>query len=309
MNKRIVVALGGNAIQPPGVPATAENQFAAVRATCQHLAEMIRLGYQVIVTHGNGPQVGNILLQNEEARDVVPPMPLDVCGAQTQGFIGYMIQQSMGNTLPEVTVASVVTQVEVSPLDPAFDRPTKPIGPFYTQHEAEKLEREKDFVMVEDSGRGWRRVVPSPTPLAIVEKEAISTLLAANMLVIASGGGGIPVVRDSEGRLSGVEAVIDKDLAAEKLAADVDAQELMILTDVDAVAINWGTPQQEFLGELSLQQARNFQRQGHFKAGSMGPKVEAACRFVENGGETAIIASLSSALSALQGNAGTRFVG
>ena len=309
MNKRIVVALGGNAIQPPGVPATAENQFAAVRATCQNLAEMIRQGYQVIITHGNGPQVGNILLQNEEARDVVPPMPLDVCGAQTQGFIGYMIQQSMGNILPELTVASIVTQVEVSPLDSAFDRPTKPIGPFYNQPEAEKLQREKDFVMVEDSGRGWRRVVPSPTPLAIVEKEAIATLLAQNMLVIASGGGGIPVVRDSEGKLSGVEAVIDKDLAAEKLAADVDAHILLILTDVDAVAINWGTPQQEFLGELSLQQARSFQRQGHFKAGSMGPKVEAACRFVEHGGETAIIASLSSALPALQGNAGTRFVG
>lgn len=309
MNKRIVVALGGNAIQPPQKAGTAANQFASVRETCAQLADMIRQGYQVILTHGNGPQVGSILLQNEEAKQAVPPMPLDVCGAQTQGFIGYMMQQSMGNQLPNLSVATVVTQVEVGVDDPAFQHPTKPIGPFYSPAEAERLQTEKGWSMVEDSGRGWRRVVPSPTPLAIVEKEAISALLEQGILVIAAGGGGIPVTRAADGKLNGVEAVIDKDLAGERLAADVEANILLILTDVEAVALNWGTPEQEFLSELNVSQARNFQHQGHFKAGSMGPKVEAACRFVENGGELAVIASLGNALAALQGNSGTRFTG
>jgi carbamate kinase len=307
MTKRVVVALGGNAILQPKQAGTAENQFRAVQQTCAQLADMIKEGYQVVITHGNGPQVGNILLQNDEAKNIVPPFPLDVCGAQTQGFIGYMIQQSMGNLLPEQPVVSLVTQVQVSADDPGFQNPTKPIGPFYNQDDAEKMQAEKGWAVVEDSGRGWRRVVPSPNPTAIVEKDAIAALIEKGFLVIASGGGGIPVVRTAEGKLQGVEAVIDKDLAGQRLAADVKADVLLILTDVEAVAINFGKPEQQNLGEVTVGQVREYQREGHFKAGSMGPKVEAACRFVEAGGQRALIASLNNASLALAGKSGTQF--
>lgn len=307
MTKRVVVALGGNAILQPKQAGTAENQFRAVQETCAQLADMIKEGYQVVITHGNGPQVGNILLQNDEAKHVVPPFPLDVCGAQTQGFIGYMIQQSMGNLLPEQPVATLVTQVQVSADDPGFQNPTKPIGPFYNQEDAEKMRAEKGWAVVEDSGRGWRRVVASPNPTAIVEKDAIAALIEKGFLVIASGGGGIPVVRTAEGKLQGVEAVIDKDLAGQRLAADVKADVLLILTDVEAVAINFGKPEQQNLGEVTVAQIREYQKEGHFKAGSMGPKVEAACRFVEAGGERAIIASLNNVSLALAGKSGTQF--
>jgi carbamate kinase len=305
MSKRVVVALGGNAILQPKQSGTSEIQFENVRNTCAQLADLITDGYQLIITHGNGPQVGNILLQNEEAKAVVPPMPLDICGSQTQGFIGYMIQQSMKNLLPHRNVGTILTQVLVDANDPAFQHPTKPIGSFYTQEEADHLRAEKGYAMVEDSGRGWRRVVPSPDPKSIVEKELILALLEKDVLVIASGGGGVPVVSDTRGKLTGVEAVIDKDLAGQRLAMDVEADALMILTDVEAVAIHWGKPEQKFLGRLTVAEARKLMAEGHFKAGSMGPKVEAAVRFIEMGGEMSVIASLNNAADALAGRAGT----
>lgn len=305
MSKRVVVALGGNAILQPKQEGTAEVQFANVIDTCIQLADLIKAGYQLVITHGNGPQVGNILLQNEEAKDKIPPMPLDICGSQTQGFIGYMIQQAMKNLLPQRHVGTVLTQVLVDAGDSAFQNPTKPIGPFYSKQEAEQLIAQKGYTMVEDSGRGWRRVVPSPNPKAIIEKDLIQALLERDAIVIASGGGGIPVVKDSQGKLRGIEAVIDKDLAGARLGGDVDADILLILTDVEAVAVNWGKPDQRFLHRLSLREARDLAAQGQFKAGSMGPKVEAAIRFVEQGGEQAIIVSLNKAAAALEGHAGT----
>ncbi len=305
MSKRIVVALGGNAILQPKQEGTAALQFQNVINTCVQLAGLIEAGHQLVITHGNGPQVGNILLQNEAAKDKIPPLPLDVCGAQTQGFIGYMIQQAMKNLLPRRQVGTILTQVLVGADDPAFQNPTKPIGPFYGKEEADKLVAEKGYTMVEDSGRGWRRVVPSPDPRAIVEKELIQALLDQDAIVIAAGGGGIPVVTDGQGQLRGIEAVIDKDLAGARLAQDVGAQILLILTDVEGVAVNWGQPDQRFLRQLNRQQARELLGQGQFKAGSMGPKVEAALRFIEQGGEQSIIVSLDKAAAALAGQAGT----
>jgi carbamate kinase len=305
MSKRIVVALGGNAILQPKQEGTAALQFQNVINTCVQLAGLIEAGHQLVITHGNGPQVGNILLQNEAAKDKIPPLPLDVCGAQTQGFIGYMIQQAMKNLLPRRQVGTILTQVLVGADDPAFQNPTKPIGPFYGKEEADKLVAEKGYTMVEDSGRGWRRVVPSPDPRAIVEKELIQALLDQDAIVIAAGGGGIPVVTDGQGQLRGIEAVIDKDLAGARLAQDVGAQILLILTDVEGVAVNWGQPDQRFLHQLNRQQARELLGQGQFKAGSMGPKVEAALRFIEQGGEQSIIVSLDKAAAALAGQAGT----
>lgn len=305
MNKRIVVALGGNAILQPRQEGTAEVQFANVINTCKQLAAFIEAGHQLVITHGNGPQVGNILLQNEEAKDKVPPMPLDVCGAQTQGFIGYMIQQVMQNLLPRQAVGTVVTQVLVAADDSAFKNPTKPIGPFYSAVEAKQLGEQKGYTMVEDSGRGWRRVVPSPDPIAIVEKDLIQALLESGVVVIASGGGGIPVVRADGGGLKGIEAVIDKDLAGARLAEDVAADIFLILTDVEAVAVNWGKPEQRFLRQLSLAEGKELMAKGEFRAGSMGPKVEAALRFIRQGGEKAIIVSLDKAAAALAGEAGT----
>lgn len=308
MAERIVVAFGGNAILQPKQKGTAEEQFENVRSACEALVGMVRSGAQLVLTHGNGPQVGNILLQNEAGKDIVPAMPLDVCGSQTQGFIGYMIQQSFVNELRRCgmphQVATVVTQVVVGEEDPAFQNPTKPIGPFYTEEQARRIMSEKGFVMKEDAGRGWRRVVPSPDPKEIYEKEVIQTLVSNGVIVIASGGGGIPVVRKNGG-LAGVEAVIDKDLAGQRLALDVKADTLMILTDVPQVALNYGQPNQRFVSSMTVAEARQYQAEKHFKAGSMGPKVEAAVRFVEAGGHRAIIASLAQAEAAVKGEAGT----
>ncbi len=307
---RIVVALGGNAILKPKQRGTITEQLENVRTTSRQIASMIAMGHEVVVTHGNGPQVGNILLQNEEAYKAagIPPMPLDVCGSKSQGLLGYLIQRSLRNEL--VTrgirkhVATIVTQVLVKRDDPAFLNPEKPIGPFYTPERARRLANERGYVMKEDANRGLRRVVPSPDPTRIVEIEVIRTLVDAGNIVIASGGGGIPVIEDDRGRLEGIEAVIDKDLAGERLATDLKADTFLILTDVDQVALDFGKPTQRFISQASVSEVRNWQQESHFRPGSMGPKVEAAVRFVLAGGDRAVITSLEAACAALDG-AGT----
>ena len=305
-----VIALGGNAILQPGQKGTFEEQMANVRVTCEQFVQMVLSGqYKIIITHGNGPQVGNILLQNEVGKDVAAPMPLDVCGAESQGLIGYMIQQTLHNLLaehgrPDIPIATVVTQVVVDQNDPAFRDPTKPVGPFYEEAQARQLAEKKGYHVKEDAGRGWRRVVPSPDPIEIFEKDAICQLIDARTIVIASGGGGIPVIKE-DGHLIGVEAVIDKDLAGQRLAADVEAKIFLILTDVEQVMLNYKTPQQKGLAHVSLEEIKHYDTEGHFAKGSMAPKVRAAIRFIEAGGERAIIASLDHAMDALEGKAGT----
>ena len=307
MPEKIVIALGGNALQSKNSDATAEAQLEIVRKTCEFIAEISLRGYEMAVVHGNGPQVGRIVLASETAKDVVPPMPFDVCGAMSQGYIGYHIQQALKYALNRCgrnyPVVSLMTQVVVDPKDPAFQTPTKPIGAFYTQEEAQALEREKGYVLREDAGRGWRRVVASPQPRKIVEIGAVR-LLWDHAIVITCGGGGVPVVEHADGTL--VAAVIDKDLAAELLAEEVGADALLILTEVEKVAIRFGKPDQEDLGHLSLAEAARYAEEGQFGVGSMLPKVQAAMKFVrENPGKKAIITSLDKALDALDGKTGT----
>ncbi len=308
--KTVVVALGGNAIIQPGQEGTFDEQMVNVHVTCKQLAHMVESGgYRVVVTHGNGPQVGNLLLQNEAGKEVAAPMPLFALGAESQGFIGLMIQQNLGNLLAEqgngdIPVATIVTQVVVDKDDPAFANPTKPVGPFYSEEEAKALEADKGYNVREDAGRGWRRVVPSPDPIEINEKAAIRQLVEGKAIVIASGGGGIPVIREN-GKLVGVDAVIDKDLAGERLAVDVGASIFMVLTDVDSVRLNYNTPDEQVLSNITIDEAKKHAEEGHFAKGSMEPKVRAAVRFVEAGGEKAIITSLDQAVAALEGNAGT----
>jgi carbamate kinase len=308
--KTVVVALGGNAILQPGQKGTFEEQMLNVHVTCEQLAHMVESGkYRVVVTHGNGPQVGNLLLQNEAGKDVAAAMPLFVCGAESQGLIGLMIQQNLGNLLAaqgkgDIPVATIVTQVVVDKKDPAFANPTKPVGPFYSEKEAKALESDKGYNVREDAGRGWRRVVPSPDPIEIYEKAAIRQLVEGRAIVIASGGGGIPVIREN-GKLVGVDAVIDKDLAGERLAVDVGASIFMVLTDVDSVRLNYKTPQEKKLSKITVDEAKQYSKEGHFAKGSMDPKVRAAIRFIEAGGEKAIITSLDQAVAALEGKAGT----
>ncbi len=306
---RVVIALGGNALQAPGSPATAEAQLQVVKETCEYLAEISCQGYEIAVAHGNGPQVGRILLASETAKDVTPAMPFDVCGAMSQGYIGYHIQQGLKYALNKrnrnIPVVSLVTQVVVEREDPAFANPTKPIGPFYNEAEAQALMAEKGFVMKEDAGRGWRRVVPSPTPRKIAELDSIRRLWDST-IVITVGGGGIPVVENLDGTLEGVAAVIDKDLAAERLAEDVQADILMILTEVEQVCVNFGKPDQKALAAMSLSEAARYVAEGHFAPGSMLPKVQAAMKFVQsNPHKKAIITSLNKAVEALEGRSGT----
>ena len=311
MAKRVVIALGGNAILKPNQPATVETQLANIQLSAEQIAKIEKLDHQIVVTHGNGPQVGNILRQNEEAKEVVPPFPLDVCNAESQGFIGYLMEQSIKNKIEqeELTsnVVTLLTQVEVAADDPAFEKPTKPIGLFYSEEEAKKMAEEKHWVMQEDAGRGYRRVVPSPQPVTIHGVESMVHLLNQNTIVIAGGGGGIPVVKQAEG-LKGIEAVIDKDRTGKKLAEQVDADVFMMLTDVNNVYINYGTPEQEKLTGLSVSEAQAYFDAGHFAEGSMGPKMEAAIAFAKQG-KTAIICSLEEADLALLGEAGTRIAG
>ena len=309
MAERLVIALGGNALQSGNAAPTAEAQLEVVRGTARQLAEVSARGYEMAIVHGNGPQVGRILLASETAKDVVPPMPFDVCGAMSQGYIGYHIQQALKYALAarnrNYPVVALTTQMIVDGNDPAFQNPTKPIGAFYTEEEARTLEREKGYAMCEDAGRGWRRVVASPLPRKIVEIEAVR-LLWDHAIVITCGGGGVPVVEHPDGTLEGVAAVIDKDFAAELLAEEVDADALLILTEVEKVAIHFGKPNQQDLGHLSLAEAARYVEEGQFGVGSMLPKVQAAMKFVRaNPGRKAIITSLDKCLDALDGKTGT----
>jgi len=310
--RTIVVALGGNAILQRGERGTAEEQRANVKATAEQIASLVKRGHRVVLTHGNGPQVGNILIQNEIAGEVVPAMPMDICGAESQGMIGYMMQMFLGNALRregiDIPVSTIVTQVLVERDDPAFANPTKPVGPFKDERYARERQETFGEKWVEDSGRGWRRVVPSPDPSVIVEAPSIKALVEAGHVVICVGGGGIPVVRDEDGSLFGVEAVIDKDLGAERLATAVGADTLVILTDVNGAAVNYGTPQEKWLGEVGYDELRRHEQEGHFRKGSMGPKVRAILRFYEHGGREGVISSLDHVLDAVEGKTGTRLV-
>ena len=308
--KKIVIALGGNALQSGRGPATAEEQLRVVRETCEHIADLSCRGYEIAIVHGNGPQVGRILLSSETAKNVTPAMPFDVCGAMSQGYIGYHLQQSLKYALNmrnrSTPVVTVATQMIVDENDPAFNDPTKPIGPFYSEEEAKKISEEKGYVMKEDAGRGWRRVVASPMPRKIVEIDAVKRLWDST-IVITCGGGGVPVIEKSNGVLEGVDAVIDKDFAAELLAEQVEADVLMILTEVEKVAINYNRPDQKDLSVMTLKDATEYMEEGQFAKGSMLPKVQAAMKFVRAfPGKRAVITSLDKALEGLLGETGTQ---
>lgn len=311
MHGTVVVALGGNAILQPGQTGTLAEQTANIRSASREIGALIAGGYRVVLTHGNGPQVGNILLQNEAARDWVPAMPLDVLGAESQGEIGYLFQRELQRDLQRrgigSPVVSLLTQVVVDPADPAFARPTKPVGPFYPEGEARARMASTGAAYAEDAGRGWRRIVPSPYPRRIVELAAIRRLIEAGTVVICCGGGGIPVIETADG-LQGVEAVIDKDLAAQRLATDMGADQLLILTDVPQVYLDYGKPTQRALSLLLAAEAQRYLDEGQFPAGSMRSKVEGAIQFVAAGDRRAIITSLSAAVTAVEGRAGTQIV-
>jgi carbamate kinase len=310
--KLIVIALGGNALLQRGQKGTFEEQYENVKKSVTQIADLIQQGYKIVMTHGNGPQVGATLLRHEAAKNIVPAFPLDACGAETQGFIGYMIQQALRNEFKtrgiDKFVVTVISRVIVDKHDIAFEKPTKPIGPFYSKEEADKLKQQRpDLTVKEDAGRGYRRVVPSPDPKIIAERNAIRALVDAGFIVVACGGGGIPIIEDATLAV-GVEAVIDKDLAGQRLATLIGAHIFVILTDIDAAYLNYGTPKQEKIGEITSGKLRNHLNEGHFKEGSMGPKVEAAIRFVESGGDRAIISELGKLVEALDGKTGTQVV-
>ncbi len=309
MNK-IVIALGGNALQEAGKPATAESQLEVVEKTSEYIADIIERGYNVVLAHGNGPQVGRIVIQNEYSASQTPAMPFDVCGAMSQGYIGYHMQQGLEKVLRargnNKRVVTLVTQVVVDKDDPKFKNPSKPIGPFYNEATAKQLAEEKGYTMKEDAGRGWRRVVASPMPVEIVELDAVKCLIDGGFIPITVGGGGIPVIKDENGNYIGTAAVIDKDLASEKLAEDIDADALVILTAVENVCVNFGKPDQKSLSTLTVDEARAYIAEGQFAPGSMLPKVEAAIKFAQSKpGRKAIITSLDKAVEALEGKAGT----
>lgn len=310
--KLIVVAFGGNAVYPPTIKGTAEEQLAIMAEACERLVPVFRAGYRAVLTHGNGPVVGNILFRMARTSKELQPMPMDVCVAHSQGGIGYMLQQSLANVLArhgmDARVSSIVTEVEVDANDPAFANATKPVGRFFSQADAERIAAETDWEFVEDSGRGWRRVVPSPTPLAILDAPAIAALLAAGVIPIAAGGGGIPVVREPGGGYRGVAAVIDKDLTSALLAADVGAGALVMLTGVERVALDFGQPTERAVDRLTAIEARKHLADGQFPPGSMGPKITAALRFLERGGPRAVITALDRLELALAGQAGTEIV-
>ncbi|MBI4279245.1 MAG: carbamate kinase [Armatimonadetes bacterium] len=310
MGRMAVVAIGGNSLIKDDADPSVAAEIEALTETAAHLGALVAQGWDVVITHGNGPQVGFNLLRSEMAARVAPVLPLDVLGAQTQGSLGYMIQQVLGNELRrrnmDRPVVSVVTQVVVDATDPAFDAPSKPIGHFYRQAEAEWHTRNRGWTLRADAGRGWRRVAASPRPLEILEHEAIRALVRAGFVVVAAGGGGIPVVRDARGHLRGVEAVIDKDLASSLLARRIGADLLLFSTAVERVALWYGTPRQRDLEEMRAAEGRRYLAEGHFPPGSMGPKIEGALDFVESTGGETIITAPEHIERALRGETGTR---
>jgi carbamate kinase len=310
--KLAVVAFGGNALLRPEDRGTQEEQIARAKQAARWLAEIVRRDYRLIVVHGNGPQVGNILVQAEEASTKIPPQSLDVCVAQTEGSIGFMLQQAIRNRLENIglggDVATVLTEVEVDANDPAFKRPTKPIGPFFTRYRAEALERDLGWTMREDSGRGWRHVVPSPRPLRILNLRTIEHMLDTADVVIAAGGGGIPVVRGRDGNWRGIEAVIDKDFASSLLATELKADLFIVLTGVSKVAIDYGKPTEKTLARMTVAEAEKHLADGQFPAGSMGPKIEASVQFVRATGQQVLITDVDVLREALAGEDGTLIV-
>ncbi|OYT15079.1 MAG: carbamate kinase [Bacteroidetes bacterium 4572_77] len=312
MNKLAVVAFGGNALLKSGQKGTIDEQENNVYETCSHLVDLIKNGYDIVIGHGNGPQVGNVLLQHEAGEKVfgVPKLPVDIAVAETQGFIGYMIEQQMRNVLYkedlERDIITIVTQVLVDKNDPAFNNPTKPIGPYYTKEESDKIAKETAAVFQEDArGRGWRKVVASPRPVRINNRKSIEKLARDGQIVVAVGGGGIPVHYVESNKLEGIDAVIDKDLASSMLASQIRADEFYILTDISKVYINFNTPEQEALNRITVKQAKEYLDQGQFAEGSMAPKVRAAIEFVENGGKRCII---TTAAELGDNESGTRIV-
>lgn len=313
MKKTVVIAIGGNSIIRPGERGTIAQQWAAADETCRHIASIIRDGWRVIITHGNGPQIGNILLRSEIASSQLPTLPLDVCGADSQGAMGYMIQQLLDRELKKAgindrKVVTVVTQVIVDMKDPAFKNPSKPIGPFYTREEASKHRIEDHWDIIEDASRGYRRVVASPLPLRIVEEEAIKYLVEGGYTVITAGGGGLPVSLEADGSFKGQSAVIDKDRASSLLASSIKADVLLISTAVPKVCINFKKPEQKELDTMTTAEAEKYSREGHFIRGSMLPKIEASISFIKNGGKRAVITTPEKMREALQGNAGTQII-
>ncbi len=308
---RVVVALGGNALLRRGDEDSAEVMRKNARKAAERVADVAEHGWEIVVTHGNGPQVGRILLQNEAASEWVHPMPLDVCGAESQGQIGYLLQVTIGDVFyergMERPVATVITFARVRPDDPAFEKPTKPIGPHYEEAQAKRLAEERGWVVAQESEGKWRRVVPSPRPYSIVEAPVIRQLAESGAIVIAGGGGGVPVIEQGP-RLVGVEAVVDKDLASALLAADLRADLLLMLTDIDRVERGYDTPAAEPIDRIDVATARSLLDDGEFPSGSMGPKVEAACRFAIATGHSAVITSIPLAEAAVEGTAGTRIV-
>ncbi len=310
MAKKAVLALGGNAIIQAGQKGTITEQFKNTRDSLGGVVELIKQGYQLAISHGNGPQVGNMLIQhNAGIQKGVAPLPLGVLVAATEGTMGYMIEQSLQNKLIQEKITNKVvtinSQVLVSKDDPSMQNPSKPVGPFYTEEEAKALEAEFGWHITEDAGRGWRQVVPSPKPIDIIPADTIKQLVEDNQIVIACGGGGIPVIREENGVLDGIDAVIDKDFASALLAEKIGAEFLVILTGVDKVAINFGKPDQKELDSLTVEEAQMYYDQGQFPKGSMGPKILAAISFVKNGGKKVIITSIERIVDAFEGKTGT----
>lgn len=315
MSEKIaVIAIGGNSLVNKGRESI-QDQYAAVTETCRHIADMIEQGWTVAIGHGNGPQVGFVLRRSEIAYSVegIHEVPLDVCGADTQGATGYMLQQNLYNEFLKrgikKIVATVVTQVEVDLKDPAFQNPSKPIGTFMEQEQAQEKREKEGWFVVEDAGRGWRRVVPSPLPKRVVEEPAVKSLIDLGMCVVTVGGGGIPVVADDQGELQGIAAVIDKDFASSLLASRIGAELFVISTAVEKAALNFGKPEQKWLDKMTVEEAKAYLAEGtHFAKGSMAPKIQACVWFIENGGEEAIITNPDNIGRAIAGETGTHIV-
>jgi len=311
MGRKAVIAIGGNSILRAEQKGTIPEQFANTIETAEHVADMIMMGYELVITHGNGPQVGNMLLMSEKTEEILYPLPLDICDSNTQGSMGYMIQQALGNVLKErkikKSVVTVVTQVVVDRNDSAFKKPTKPIGSFYSKENAERYRKEKKWDIIEDAGRGYRRVVPSPEPLEIVENDIIKKLVDDGVIVIGVGGGGIPVVKEKN-FLKGVEAVIDKDLASSLLASNINAELFLISTNVEKVFLNYNKSNQKGIYRMTVKDVKKYLSEGHFPPGSMGPKIEAGIRFLEKGGKEVIITSPECIGDALKNKTGTHIV-